>query len=75
MKSEFIDETLARIKHSLDSSEFIDVERSKVELKDLSTGNDWKSLKETVCAFLNTDGGIIVCGVREKRQEVLTHRI
>ena len=66
MKSEFIDDTLARITHSLESSEFIDVERSKIELKDLSTGKNWKSLKETVCAFLNTDGGIIVCGVRER---------
>lgn len=66
MKSEFIDETLARVRRSLESDVFIDVEKSKIELKDLSTGNDWKSLKETVCAFLNTDGGIIICGVREK---------
>lgn len=66
MKSELIGETLARIKQSLSSHEFIDVEKSKVELKDLSTGNDWKSLKETICAFLNTDGGIVICGVRER---------
>jgi len=73
MKSTLIDETLFRIKQSLSSDEFIDVETSKVELKDLSTGNDWKSLKETICAFLNTDGGIIVCGIREKnKQYILT---
>jgi len=68
MKSELIEDTLARIKQSLSSREFIDVERSKVELKDLSTGNDWKSLKETICAFLNTDGGIVICGVRERNR-------
>lgn len=37
-------------------------------MKDLSTGSDWKSLKETVCAFLNTDGGIVICGIREKNR-------
>jgi ATP-dependent DNA helicase RecG len=73
MKSTLIDETLIRIKQSLSSDEFIDVEKSKVELKDLSTGNNWKSLNETICAFLNTDGGIVVCGVREKnKQYILT---
>jgi len=66
MRSELSENTLAIIKHSLVSGEFIDVERSTVELKDLSTGKDWNSLNETVCAFLNTDGGIIICGVRER---------
>lgn len=68
IKSELIGETLARIKQSLSSQDFIDVERSKIELKDLSTGADWKSLKETICAFLNTDGGIVICGVRERER-------
>lgn len=66
MKSEFITETLSKIEQSINSGLFIDVEKSKVELKDLSTTGDWKSLNETICAFLNTDGGIVVCGVREK---------
>lgn len=66
MKSEFITETLSKIEQSINQGLFIDVEKSKVELKDLSTTGDWKSLNETICAFLNTDGGIVVCGVREK---------
>ncbi|HNI43323.1 MAG TPA: ATP-binding protein, partial [Chitinophagales bacterium] len=36
-----------------------------VELKDLSSGSQWKSLNETVCAFLNTEGGYVICGIRE----------
>lgn len=69
MKSEFVEETLAKIKQSIQSDVFIDVEKSKVELKDLSTKGDWKSLHETICAFLNTDGGIVICGVRERNKK------
>lgn len=66
LKSDLISSTLENIKHSIKTNEFIDVERTNVELKDLSTGNSWESLKETVCAFLNTDGGIVICGIRER---------
>lgn len=69
MKSEFISETLATIKQSIQSDVFIDVEKSKVELKDLSSSGDWKSLNETICAFLNSDGGIVICGIREKNKK------
>ncbi len=68
MRSEFLEESLLRIQQSIQSQTFIDVETGKVELKDLSTGNDWKSLKETVCAYLNTEGGIVLCGVRERNK-------
>lgn len=65
-KSEFINNTLSSIKRSIEGDIFLDVETAKIELKDLSTGNEWKSLKESICAFLNTDGGIAICGVRER---------
>ncbi|TAF74603.1 MAG: hypothetical protein EAZ53_08120 [Bacteroidetes bacterium] len=69
MKSEFITETLALVEQSIRAKVFIDVEKSKIELKDLSTKGDWKSLKESICAFLNTDGGIIICGIRERDRQ------
>ncbi|MDP3927404.1 MAG: putative DNA binding domain-containing protein [Bacteroidota bacterium] len=69
IKSDFIRETLETIKISITTNQFIDVENSKIELKDLSTGGEWISLKETVCAYLNTDGGIIICGVRERNKQ------
>lgn len=65
-KSDFIRDTIDKIRKSMQSDQFIDVEKSKIELKDLSTGGDWKSLKESVCAYLNTDGGIVICRVRER---------
>lgn len=68
-KSEFINDTLYTIKHSIEYDTFIDVETTKVELKDLSSGHEWSSLKESICAFLNTDGGIVICGVRERGEK------
>ena len=69
MKSEFISQTINTIADSIQSGVFVDVEKSKVELKDLSTKGDWKSLHETICAFLNTDGGTVICGVRERNKK------
>ena len=69
MNSEFVNDILANINYCLDNDEFRDVERAKVELKDLSSGTEWSSLKETVCAFLNTEGGIVICGVRERNKK------
>ena len=69
MKSDFIEENLAKIKQSLQSQIFIDVEKSKIELKDLTTGNEWNSLKETICAFLNSEGGLVFCGIRERSKQ------
>jgi predicted HTH transcriptional regulator len=60
-----IEEIFATILESIESGIFIDVEKSKVELKDLSNAGEWKSFHETVCAFLNTDGGFIFCGIKE----------
>ena len=69
MKSEYITEILLKIEKSIREGIFYDVEDSKIELKDLSTGNDWKSLKETICAFLNSDGGFVICGINEKNKK------
>lgn len=72
MKNSFIDDKLHIIDKSISTGVFEDVEDSKLELKDLSTGNDWVSFKQTICAFLNTNGGYILCGIREKNR---TYRV
>jgi ATP-dependent DNA helicase RecG len=68
LQSNIIKETLEIIGKSIQSNQFIDVETSIVELKDLSGGKDWISLKESICAFLNTKGGYVVCGVKERNK-------
>ena len=69
MNSDFISEVILNISESIKTGIFQDQENGKVELKDLSTNGEWRSLKETVCAYLNTDGGFIVCGVRERKTD------
>ena len=62
-------ETLRAIEESIVSHQFRDKENSKIELKSLSNNEEWKSFHETVCAFLNTDGGYIICGIKEKNDK------
>lgn len=64
-----ITETLHAIEASIVSRQFRDKENSKIELKSLSNSGEWKSFHETVCAFLNTDGGYIICGIKEKNDK------
>ncbi len=67
--NDFINKLLEKIDDSISTNIFWDIELSNIELKDLSTGNEWNSLKETVCAYLNTDGGYIICGIREREKK------
>jgi ATP-dependent DNA helicase RecG len=66
MLSDFLKDKLDAIDKSLKSGIFEEVKDAKLELKDLSTGSEWTSLKESICAFLNTSGGYVICGVRER---------
>jgi predicted HTH transcriptional regulator len=45
--------------------EYKGLENERLELKDLSGGDNWKELYKTVCAFLNSGGGIVIIGVKE----------
>jgi len=69
MESVLINEVLESIKSSLLSGQFVDVENSQIELKGLSNAGEWKSFHETICAFLNTDGGYIICGIKESNNK------
>ncbi len=66
VKNNFLDQIIGGIETTLSEGKFQDYESAIVELKDLSTGTEWTSLKETVCAYLNTSGGYVICGIRER---------
>lgn len=68
-KNDLLDSIIFGIETTLSSGQFQDNEDPIVELKDLSSGNEWTSLKETVCAFLNTNGGYVICGIRERNKQ------
>ena len=61
-----VDKILATIQESIETDIFLDVETDKVEIKDLSSGESWKELYKSICAFLNTEGGIVIVGINEK---------
>jgi ATP-dependent DNA helicase RecG len=60
-----VDKVLVKLKECLETSNYRSIETEKIELKDLSTGQEWKELYKTVCAFLNSRGGIIILGINE----------
>lgn len=68
-KEELLETVLSKIRESLSNGIFYDVEQTFIELKDLSSGNEWVSLKQTICAYLNTNGGYVICGVRERNKK------
>ncbi len=62
----FIDKTLSTIRHCIQNNAYEEVETDKFELKDLSGGSDWTEFYKSVCAFLNTNGGMVVVGIKDK---------
>ncbi len=62
---DIITKNLAIIEHCIQNKGYEEVETERFELKDLSQGwgEDWY---KSVCAFLNTNGGIIVIGIQDK---------
>lgn len=60
-----IDTVLQQLQQCLQTHTYRDLETDKIELKDLSGGDDWRELYKSVCAFLNTQGGMVIIGVKE----------
>lgn len=63
-----IDEILNKLEYCLSNNKYEFIETETIELKDLSGGNQWKQLYISICAFLNTDGGIVLIGVNENNK-------
>jgi ATP-dependent DNA helicase RecG len=61
-----IDEFLQKLEAIIQSGNYAHVENDKIELKDNShEASDWTEVYKTTNAFLNTEGGIIIIGVKE----------
>jgi ATP-dependent DNA helicase RecG len=71
MKHQFIEDKLQEIQSIIAQQLPKNIENGKLELKDLSSSENWKSLHETVCAYLNTDGGFILGGIKEDNKTKL----
>ncbi len=64
-----VDKILIQIQDCIEKDYFKDLETEKFELKDLSSGDEWKELYKTICAFLNTSGGIVIIGIKENKDK------
>jgi len=61
-----IDEFLRKLESIIQSGSYEHVENDKIELKDNShEASDWTEVYKTSNAFLNSEGGMIVIGVKE----------
>ncbi|MCE7955958.1 MAG: putative DNA binding domain-containing protein [Bacteroidetes bacterium] len=63
-----IDKILLQLEEYIKTGTYSPVETDKIELKDLSTNNDWNELHKSTCAFLNSKGGIAVIGIKEDQK-------
>ena len=62
-----IKEILAEIEDCILTNQYRRIESEIIELKNYGHKGtvNWDSVMESVCAFLNTDGGIIIMGIKE----------
>ena len=65
----FIDKTLRTLEECISTQTYVEVETERFELKVLYESTNWTELYKTVCAFLNTNGGIIIIGIRDKHRD------
>ncbi len=64
-----VERILSQVQDCIEKEYFKEFETEKIELKDLSSGEDWKELYKSICAFLNTTGGIVIIGINEKKDK------
>jgi predicted HTH transcriptional regulator len=61
-----IDATLERLERALETGGYEPVETHLVELKSVpANGTEWREIKKSVNAFLNTRGGMLILGISE----------
>ncbi len=69
---------LSKLENHLQNGTFEEMETDVVEIKNMPAGKndkEFNSIKESICSFLNTRGGILIIGVKEEknpRKYVLT---
>lgn len=63
-----LSKTLARLEDCVRQGRYESLESHLLEIKPVpATGNAWNSIRESVCALLNSRGGTIVLGVRDEQ--------
>ncbi|QQS29594.1 MAG: putative DNA binding domain-containing protein [Sphingobacteriales bacterium] len=64
-----LDKILLQVEEHIKKGTYSPVETDKIEFKDLSTSDNWTELHKSICAFLNSKGGISVIGIKEDQKQ------
>ncbi|MCU0322296.1 MAG: putative DNA binding domain-containing protein [Chitinophagaceae bacterium] len=69
-----VEQILSEIESCIQAGIFKKLEDDKLDIKDNSHDtSDWKEVFKTACAFLNTNGGIILIGIHEDEKNQTFH--
>jgi ATP-dependent DNA helicase RecG len=69
MKIEVVEKTLAKLAELIRAGSFEELETDTLELKTVpADSSGWRERHKSVCAFLNTRGGILILGIGEEGQ-------
>lgn len=62
---------LERLEHLISRNEWEQLESDQIEIKPVpATGGEWTNIHQSVNAFLNTRGGIVILGIKEEERPV-----
>lgn len=60
---------LGRLELCVRNGAYESLETDWLEVKPVpATGNAWDSIRESICAFLNTRGGVVILGIRDEQK-------
>ncbi|MCW1969803.1 MAG: putative DNA binding domain-containing protein [Anaerolineae bacterium] len=67
MMIEAVKQTLIKLEHLIAQGKYEEVETDRLELKPLpANASEWQEPLRTICAFLNTRGGVLILGIKEE---------
>ncbi len=65
-----IDKIIQKLESCIKQKTYEALETDIVEIKNIpGSDGDWKEIYKTICAFLNTQGGILILGVKEDKEK------
>ena len=63
-----LSQILAKLENCVRQRSYESLETDWLEIKSVpSSGNAWDSIRDSICAFLNTRGGVVILGVKDEQ--------
>jgi len=66
---ESLTQVLNRLEFCVRNGTYESLETDWLEVKPVpATGNAWDSIRKSICAFLNTRGGVVILGIKDEQK-------